>query len=64
MTLFPRFSTLTPLEWATVIWFFASLLYLLWLTPGMRRRKPPMWLRVACVLNFLAATAVYRGILQ
>ena len=61
MNAFPRFSTLTPGEWAIVIWFFASFLYLVWLR--FQRPKAPLWLRLACVVNLLAAAAVYQGIL-
>lgn len=61
MNVFPRFSTLTPLEWAIVIWFFASFLYLVWLR--VQRPKAPPWLRITCALNLLASLAVYRTVL-
>ena len=44
-----------------MIWFFASFLYLVWLR--FQRPKAPLWLRLACVVNLLAAAAVYQGIL-
>ena len=62
MNLFPRFSTLTPIEWAIVVWFFASFLYFVWLR--FQRPKAALWLRLACVLNFGAAAVVYQGILR
>jgi hypothetical protein len=61
MSPFPRFSTLTPGEWAIAMWFFASLICLVWLR--FERPRAPLWLRLACVLNLLAALVVYRSVL-
>jgi hypothetical protein len=62
MNAFPRFSTLTQIAWVIVVWFGASYLYGLWLAVTFAKGKP-MWFRLAFVVNLVAATAVYRGVL-
>lgn len=49
MNPFPRFSMLTPVEWAILIWFLASILFALWIRV---QRKVPL------------AAAVYQGMLR